>query len=308
MIGVDVGGANLKVVDHDGVHIHYCPLWEGSPVAEILARYDDDEAAVVMSGELADCFATKEEGIGFIVREVKKSIPGALFYGTDAGFHDRPVPELAAANWLASADLLRNRYPDAIFVDMGSTTTDIIPLSPFEQLMGLRDIDRLQRGYLVYTGLLRTNLAALLRTVRISGTLTPLASEYFAISADAHLVAGTIGPDEYAVPTPDHAGTDRTACLRRLARVVCADLDEIGEEDAVSIAGHAVEAQRARIGDALAKITEESGMCRIVAAGIGAGFIAREFGAIDLRRELGDTADALPAFAVLEVLTRTGGR
>ena len=31
MIGIDVGGANLKIVDDDGPHIHYCPLWEGAP-------------------------------------------------------------------------------------------------------------------------------------------------------------------------------------------------------------------------------------------------------------------------------------
>ncbi len=35
MIGIDVGGANLKVVDDEEcVHIHYCPLWENAPIAE----------------------------------------------------------------------------------------------------------------------------------------------------------------------------------------------------------------------------------------------------------------------------------
>jgi probable H4MPT-linked C1 transfer pathway protein len=306
MIGIDVGGANLKVVEDNSVHIHYCPLWESAPIAEILAGYGEEEAAVVMSGELADCFATKDEGIAFIVREVKKAVPRALFYGTDARFHDLPVRELAAANWLASADFLRERYSDAVFIDMGSTTTDIIPLHNFGHLLGLRDIDRLQQGYLVYIGLLRTNLAAMLGTVLISGTPTPLASEYFAVSADAHLVAGTIASGAYTVPTPDHAGTDRTACLRRLARVVCADLDEIGEEEAVSIARQAVETQVANISDTLERVTGETGIRRIVAAGIGAGFITRNFGAIDLIQELGSVAEALPAFAALEVMRRNG--
>ena len=39
MIGIDIGGANLKVVDDAGVHIHYCPLWQGAPLADLLKPY-----------------------------------------------------------------------------------------------------------------------------------------------------------------------------------------------------------------------------------------------------------------------------
>ena len=65
--------------------------------------------------------------------------------------------KLAAANWLASADFLREKYPDALLLDIGSTTADFIPLSRFSSLKGLSDLARLQKGYLVYTGMLRTS-------------------------------------------------------------------------------------------------------------------------------------------------------
>lgn len=113
MIGIDVGGANLKVADGQGVHIYYCPLWTGAPFSDLLSPYTagrDTPAAVVMSGELADCFENKLQGIGFIVRAVQEVFPAARFYGTDAVFHTSPVPALAAANWLASADFLREKY------------------------------------------------------------------------------------------------------------------------------------------------------------------------------------------------------
>ncbi|MEN6611642.1 MAG: hydantoinase/oxoprolinase family protein, partial [Methanoregulaceae archaeon] len=168
MIGIDVGGANLKVVDGSGPHIQYCPLWEKSPITEILRSYaarGETEAAVVMSGELADTFSSKQEGIAFIVNAVRDAFPRARFYGTDGRFHDGPVPELAAANWLASADYLREKYADALLVDVGSTTTDIIPLNRFDSLVGMTDLDRLRRGYLVYTGMLRTSIPTLIRTV-----------------------------------------------------------------------------------------------------------------------------------------------
>ena len=92
MIGIDVGGANLKIVDDAGVHIHYCPLWEKSPLTESAPAVCPERsgpAAVVMSGELADCFENKLQGISFIVDAVRKAFPRARFYGTDAQFHDQ---------------------------------------------------------------------------------------------------------------------------------------------------------------------------------------------------------------------------
>ena len=169
MIGIDVGGANVKLVDDRGVHLHYCPLWEGAPLAELLRTHKkpgQDRAAVVMSGELADCFSSKMEGISFIVSTIKIVFPDAWFYGMDGRFHQEPVPELAAANWLASADFLRARYPASVLLDVGSTTADIIPLADFNQLTGLTDLKRLQKGYLRYTGMLRTPVATLISSVQ----------------------------------------------------------------------------------------------------------------------------------------------
>ena len=84
MIGIDVGAANVKLVDDSGVNLHYCPLWEGAPLAELLRTHKktgQDRAAVVMSGELADRFSSKMEGIAFIVSTVKTVFPDAWFYG-----------------------------------------------------------------------------------------------------------------------------------------------------------------------------------------------------------------------------------
>ncbi len=146
MIGIDVGGANLKVVDDAGVHIRYCPLWQEAPLTEMLEGYTG-RAAVVMSGELADSFTNKMQGIDWIVKAVRSALPEARFYGMDGAFHTQPVPELAAANWLASADYLRQEYADAVLLDVGSTTADIIPLGCFDTLKGLTDTLRLQRQY-----------------------------------------------------------------------------------------------------------------------------------------------------------------
>lgn len=307
MIGIDVGGANLKVVDDAGVHIHYCPLWEKAPITSILKQHvtgRDEPAAVVMSGELADSFGNKQQGISFIVGAVKEAFPAARFYGMDARFHDTAVPQLAAANWLASADLIRAKYPRGVLLDIGSTTADIIPLVRFSDLLGLTDLARLQKGFLLYTGILRTNIATLLQSVELDGVRTPVSAEYFATSADAYLVLGIITPGQYTCDTPDHKEKTRVASLQRLARVVCADLEEIGESGALEIARQFQERQCASVCDAVRDCVASSSADEIVVAGIGAPFFARELGCRDLTRELGEAADALPAFAVREIALR----
>ena len=309
MIGIDIGGANVKIVDDHGVHIHYCPLWEDAPITAQLDTYaslPDDGAVVVMSGELADCFSHKMEGISFIVDAVKKAFPHARFYGTDDRFHTKAVPQLAAANWLASAAYLKEEYPDAVLLDIGSTTADIIPLCRFADLKGLTDLMRLQNGYLVYSGMLRGNIATLLQSVVLDGKPTSTSSEYFAISADAHLALGHITPADYSCDTPDRKEKTLDASLKRLARVVCADLDEIGKQGALQIAGQFWECQQELICGQVRRIAKEYGVKEIIVAGIGAPLFARELDGTDLNGVLGPVADALPAFAVREIAKRGG--
>ena len=306
MIGVDVGGANLKVAVGSEIHIHYCPLWEGAPLGDLLLEYAGEKAAVVMSGELADCFRSKLQGIEYIVQAVEAALPGALFYGTDAAFHPSAMPQLAAANWLASADYLRYLYPDGVLVDMGSTTTDIVPLSRFNELLGLSDLKRLQKGYLIYTGLLRTNVATLLQEVEIEGVRTATSSEYFSVSDDAHRILGHITEEAYACPPPDGSDKSEEGAMRRLARVVCSDLDEIGREGAMQIAEAFWEKQRGLIAEGIERVKKDKRGDPVLMAGIGSSLLAREIGGIDLREVLGEVSDALPAYAVREVAVRTG--
>ncbi|MDD1663762.1 MAG: H4MPT-linked C1 transfer pathway protein [Methanomicrobiales archaeon] len=311
MIGIDVGGANLKLVDGNRVTIQYCPLWEDAPLTDLLHAFreahPDPDAAVVMSGELADCFGTKMEGVRFIMESVQEAYPDAIFFGIDGAFHREPVPQLAAANWLAAADLLRMRYRRAVLLDIGSTTTDIIPLPGFSRLLGLTDLGRLQRGYLLYTGLLRTSLATQIPMVKLKGVETPTCAESFAIAADAHLVLGHITPRTYTCDPPDRGEKNVGAALRRLARVVCADLDEIGPDGAMEIARQFWEAQRDRIRAAADRVVREGGADSIVIAGIGSSLFARDLGGKDLAREMGAVSDALPAYSVKEVALRESG-
>lgn len=154
-----------------------------------------------MTGELADCFSNKRLGILSIKEAVEESFSCPIkFWGVD-GFRWTDVSDLAAANWSASASLISKEIGDCLFADMGSTTTDLIPIKSRPKA-GRTDFNRLANGELIYSGLLRTNLAFLLHEVNLAGRRIPLSSELFAISADAHLVLGEIAEAEYAVEPP----------------------------------------------------------------------------------------------------------
>jgi probable H4MPT-linked C1 transfer pathway protein len=159
-------------------------------------------------------------------------------------------------------------------------------------------------GYLIYTGMIRGNVATLLRSVMLDGISTPVSSEYFAASADVHLVLGHIDPSQYTCDSPDKQEKTRAASLRRLARVVCADLEEIGVGGALQIAGQYWEEQKNRVCSQVERVAEESAAHEVITAGIGAHLFSGELGGVDLTVELGAFADVLPAFSVRELAKR----
>ena len=109
-------------------------------------------------------------------------------------------------------------------LDVGSTTADVIPIAAGRVAAeGRTDLDRLLAGELVYTGALRTNLAAIAPRVPVRGRWCPVASELFAISADAHLILGHLAPEVYTCPTPDGRAASVECARERVARLVCAD-------------------------------------------------------------------------------------
>jgi hypothetical protein len=183
----------------------------------------------------------------------------------------------AAANWMATAIVVARSLPDAILVDCGGTTTDLIPIAGGTVIAeGRTDVERLLAGELVYTGALRTNIAAVLSHVPIGGRPCPVTSELFAIAADAHLLRGSLSPEHCTCSFPDARGTSPGEVRSRLARVVCADPEQLADGDLEAIAGAVAEAQLASITAALARVAARLGPgVPVVAVGVGA-FLARE--------------------------------
>jgi len=327
-LGLDIGGANTKLATADGslARSFYAPLWKDrSALRKVLAAFcqsspvsASDSVGVVMTAQLCDCFRTKSEGILHICSTVKSFFENARFFSAEGTFATaREVSEqpmrFDATNWLASAKFIAKAFKNAIFVDVGSTTTDIIPIVNGKVKAAKTDFERLKRKELIYEGVLRTNVSFLLREVSIEGEKIGVSSEVFAITADAYLALGLISAEEYTCDTPDFGGKTKEAALRRLSRVVCADLDELGVSAALSIAEQVKEAQVEHLKAALEEKSKKFRIKRIVSAGIGefivreaAEMLALEF--ISIADIYGKAVSAVfPAFSVANLLAEKQG-
>src|SRR6185436_18573422 len=180
-----------------------------------------------MTAELADCFATKRAGVAFVIDAFRDAFPASELwvYGVDGQFRSaedarRQPLQVAAANWMASATLVARTFPDALLVDVGSTTTDIIPIVAGRVVArGRTDSTRLRTGELVYTGSLRTPVCAIVRSVPVDGRRCRVAAELFAVAADVYLWLGRIEEAGYTCETPDGRGRSRAEAGARLARI-----------------------------------------------------------------------------------------
>jgi (4-(4-[2-(gamma-L-glutamylamino)ethyl]phenoxymethyl)furan-2-yl)methanamine synthase len=295
VIGLDIGGANTKaaIVERDGttrIVSEPFELWReraglAGAIGSVVGRLDVDDAPVALTttAELVDVFASKREGVlGVLDAAERALVDRPLRVLTTAGelialSQARAAPlSCAAANWVATATLVARAVPDAILIDCGGTTTDVIPIAAGEiAARGRTDLERLLEGELVYTGALRTNVAAVVSHVPIGGRLCPVSSELFAISADAHLLRGSLSPTRCQCTFPDGRGSSPAHVQSRLARVVCADPEQLAPGDLEAIAASVEDAQVESIAGALQRVaTRVPDGTGVLAVGIGS-FLAR---------------------------------
>ena len=334
-IGWDIGGVNTKLalVDNGQVRVVHTRAYElqRAPAALVSVLREmavnigscdpesDRRCAVTMTAELSQMFRTKREGVGFVLDAVGTAFPHAdvRVFAVDGRFlaldEARRQPlAVAAANWAATARLVAERHRDALLIDIGTTTTDIIPLVNGEvRATGWTDPDRLASGELVYTGAVRTPIEAIVHDVPYRSGSATVSAEGFALVGDVHVWRGDLDAADYSTPTPDGRAVTRELAGERLARVICADRELIDEAGILRIADAVAAAQTAQLAAAIARVAARHPSVRTaVTAGLGS-FIgeraARAAGlhTVALSSELGDAAGrSAPAAAVALLLER----
>lgn len=325
IVGLDIGGANLKITTTDGWSRSVpFALWQRphdltATLTELLSEIPNEaHLAATMTGELCDCFAMQREGVRFIVESLTAAARGrrVSWYALDGTWlapnaaSEQPA-RVAAANWHALATFAGRWAPadSAIVVDIGSTTSDLIPLvagRPTAQASN--DTQRLVHGELVYTGVVRSPVCAVTSAVPWRGRRCQLAQELFATMWDVYLVLEKLPEEPDSRHTADGRPATRAHAHARLARAICSDCEHITWNDAVVMAEAIAAAQRELLLAAANQVTTAAGAppATVLISGQGE-FLAREIATqiapgariVSLNERLGaQLSTVAPAYAV----------
>ena len=242
-VGWDLGGAHLKVavctVQGEIVFLGQvaCALGEGVreldyalSQLEWLRRFRRLRHCITMSGEMADCFATRKQGVLSIAACIsqfwKLSAAAKSFYVAQerhpCSFAQLPRywDKVASANWHASAHLVAHGVGSGIMLDIGSTTTDVVAfLDGTPRISGWSDAKRLCSGELIYRGVVRTPVMVYGPSLCFQGKEYPIIAEYFAKAADVYRLLGVLPPGSDVQPSCDGGRKDLFSSARRLARM-----------------------------------------------------------------------------------------
>ena len=248
-----------------------------------------DKHAITMTAELSDAFYDKREGVTHILNSFAKVFSKDKCYvltvnGDFISIDDaikNPL-SVAASNWIATCHLVAKHVPNCIMIDVGSTTTDIIPIIDGKIATDSKtDLERLIAGELVYTGSLRATIPSIVRSVKVKGKDCRISFEKFALSADVHLILENITQEQYNCETADGRSNDLENSYARLARIVCADMEMLTKDEIKKIAEDIYSQQLLLIKDGLVQVARSCKAAQrldfqIVVTGLGKNFLARK--------------------------------
>lgn len=293
VIGWDIGGVHLKAARAENGRIvkagqYASPLRSGTGLLQgafAQAREDmgrGDRNVVTMTGELADIFDSRDDGVDQLSSLAESELENVSIYAGPSGFVvgsqvRRHSSQVASANWHASAALVAKHHKSALFIDVGSTTTDVVPIADSRVVArGYTDAQRLAVGELVYTGLVRSFVMATAAKAPLNGSWTTLINENFATMADVHRILGSLPTGVDLMPTADGGEKSVPASRARLARMLGCDAALADEQTWDLLARWFAEAQLRAIADAAMLVMSSCGAMStapIVAAGIGIAIV-----------------------------------
>ena len=291
-IGWDIGGAHLKVasVSETGkvefVEQFASPLWQGIDQLEALLPKTIERLpkgshshAFTITAELVDVFKDRQEGMNTLINICEKNLGDNIsLYAATEGLLDlnsarKKTNQIASANWHASAGYTASLIESGVFIDVGSTTTDIIPFSEGDlDNRGGDDQSRLRFDELVYTGVVRTSLMSLTNKVPFNGEWQNIAAENFATTADVYRVLVRLDESDDLMESTDGQSKDIEGSIRRLARMLGTDSTvSIKRPHWYKLAEYFEEMQLQLLTNAVLRIlsNSENSVSKIVGAGAG---------------------------------------
>ena len=185
-LGIDIGGAHIKIVGLDQfqniclIKYRKCYLWKNPKKLKqeitfinSLSNNKNIICGVTMTAELCDIFPDRLTGAKIILNECKKIKFKTFLYSNSEKIFEKfksiNLSNLISMNWHSIGRYLTNFINNAIIIDFGSTTTDFICIKNGKIMnKAFNDFKRLLNGEILYTGLIRTPIFAIKKISNIN--------------------------------------------------------------------------------------------------------------------------------------------
>ena len=233
-VGLDIGGAHVKAVGIDQykkinlIFYEKCPIWKDffllkKTLHKLLKYLDSSKVTfgITITAELSDCFVNRTYGAKQIYKLCKGLGIKFYFFSLKKQNFEKRINfyDICSMNWLATGKYLEDKINEAVVIDFGSTTTDIIIIKN-QKIVNryFSDFDRINNFELIYTGFTRTPLFAIARKIVVNNNVYNLIPELFSTTADLYRVNKLLNKDLDLFDSADNRSKSKLNSLKRISR------------------------------------------------------------------------------------------
>ena len=253
-LGWDIGGAHIKLStikpNSFSFNIYKCNLWKSTDLLKkilhsVCRKYKrgfNIINVITMSGEMCDIFDSRNQGVKHILEIFKNINKENYVFSTKKPFFfklsKKINPEsISSANWFATAKFLETKVNNAIAVDVGSTTTDIIVIKKGVCInKNYSDFSRLQSSELIYMGILRTPIHAVTKEIYSGQKKFSIIPENFSNMSDVYRILSDIKPKIDYSENCDSKNKSYRNSLVRFSRIIGFDYHSKNERIVINLA------------------------------------------------------------------------
>ena len=234
-LGVDIGGANLKIVGLDKnkqinlVSQEKCEIWKGlsdfdKKIIKVNKLISNKTViGITMTAEMCDYFKKRKKGVKKIIKHIRKGLNKNVYFWENLNNKsfsmDPSYKNVASMNWLATGKFISKKISNSIVIDLGSTTTDLVFIRKNQIInKGFTDLKRLILSELIYTGFTRTPLFGITDKLKFNKKNYSLLPENFANISDVYRVLKKTSSKIDLFDTMDGRSKSFSNSLRRVAR------------------------------------------------------------------------------------------
>ena len=235
-LGIDIGGAHIKIVGLDQfkniclIKYRKCYLWEDPKKLKqeinfinSLSNNKNIFCGITMTAELCDIFPDRLTGAKVIISHCKKIKFNTFLYSYSEKifekFQSRNLSNLISMNWHSIGRYLAKFVNNAIVIDFGSTSTDFICIKNGKIMnKAFNDFTRLLNGEMLYTGLIRTPIFAIKKNIKYKSKNISIIPEYFSNTSDIYRINKKIKKEFDIGDETDFSDKNIIGSYKRIAR------------------------------------------------------------------------------------------